>query len=102
MNTKGDDAGGSVIVPASARGCTQYSPLDQRLRRNSQAAAVLIAQAGTRMSVAVAFAVLQLGLLHRVVTGAGIDRTLGAVVAAVLAYVTAVAAIRKYARPPCS
>jgi diguanylate cyclase (GGDEF)-like protein len=101
MNTKGDDADGSVIVPASARGGTQYSPLDQRLRRDSQAAAVLIAQAGTRMSVAVAFAVLQLGLLHRVVTGAGIDRTLGAVVAAVLAYVTAVAAIRKYARHAC-
>jgi diguanylate cyclase (GGDEF)-like protein len=48
------------------------------------------------MIVAIAFAVLQLGLLHRVVAGA-FDRTLAAVVVAVLVYVAAVAAISTYA-----
>ena len=61
---------------------------------------MLIAQAGPRMLVAGVFAVLQLGLLHRVVTGA-FDWTLAAVIVAVVAYVTAVVAIGACARRDC-
>jgi len=71
------------------------------VRRETAAAEVLLAHASTRIVVAVAFAILQLGLLHRVVLGAGVDRTILGVVAAVLAYVVAVTVMRAGVQRQC-
>jgi diguanylate cyclase (GGDEF)-like protein len=100
MNRSVDEDSPPVIVPEPRRLGTQYALPEARQRREIAWAEVLIAQAGPRMVVVVAFAVLQLGLLHRVVSGA-VDWTLAAAVAAVLAYVSAVAAIKARARREC-
>ena len=101
MNSSGDEASTPVIVPdARSLGVQCAPPVDRAPVRENESAGVLIAHARPRMLVAVAFAVLQLGLLHRVVAGA-VDRTLAGVVVAVLAYVSAVVAIRACARTNC-
>ncbi|MDQ2667333.1 MAG: diguanylate cyclase [Gemmatimonadota bacterium] len=64
------------------------------MRRETAAAEILVAHAGARIGVAAAFALLQLGLLHHIVLGAGVDPTIVGVVVAVLTYVCAVAAMR--------
>ena len=56
-------------------------------RREFAAAEVLRAHAASRALTAIAIAVLQLGLLHRVAVGAGVDRTMVGVLAVVLAYI---------------
>lgn len=98
MNSNGEDASTSVSVPDSRRTGSPYAPpIDGRQRRAAEAAEILIAQAGPRMLAATALAVLQLGMLHRVVAGA-VDWTLAAVFVAVIAYAIAIAAIRAHAR----
>lgn len=102
MNTHGGDASYPVKMTDVSRPGAQYAaPMSREDRREALAAEVLIAQSGARTVVAIAFAVLQLGLMHRVVAGTGVDWTLGASVAVVLGYVIAVAAIRACARQRC-
>jgi diguanylate cyclase (GGDEF)-like protein len=101
MNNSGDDAKSSVTVPDSRSPATQYAPpVDRKLKRDAEASAVLTTQSGARMLVAVAIAVLQLGLLHRVVAGT-FDWTIAAVAVVVLAYVGLVATIRACAQRNC-
>ena len=77
----------------------QHAPTTNRdLRREVSAAEVVVSHAGPRILVAVAFAILQLGLLHRVIPGTGLDRTIIEVVAAVLAYTAFVLGTREVAR----
>lgn len=95
MSRHGDDAHPSVIESDSARNGTQYAaPPTRDVRRETAAAEVLVAHARTRVVVAAAFAALQLGLLHRVALGGGLDPTVAAVVTAVLLYAVAVCTMR--------
>ena len=99
MNRHGDDANLSVTV-ADHAGTRNAAPPTREVRRDTAAADVITAHAGARIVVFVAIAVLQLGLLHRITIGAGLDRTIGGVVGAVSAYVAAVLAIRARVRRP--
>ena len=63
-------------------------------RREVAAAEVLRAHSGSRALSAVVIAVLQLGLLHGVALGGGLDRTVVGVIGAVLGYLLLVGAIR--------
>lgn len=99
MNRQGDDANSSVTV-ADPPGTRNAAPPTRDVRRDTAAADVITAHAGARIVVFVAIAVLQLGLLHRITIGAGLDRTIGGVVGAVSAYVAAVLAIRARVRRP--
>ena len=99
MNRHGDDANLSVTV-ADHAGTRNAAPPTREVRRDTAAADVITAHAGARIVVFVALAVLQLGLLHRITIGAGLDRTIGGVVGAVSAYVAAVLAIRARVRRP--
>ena len=77
------------------RGEAGSSPDD---RRSFAAAAVLRAQSAPRAIAALVIAVLQLGLLHRVASGAGLDLTTVGVVSAVVIYALLVGAIHQHVK----
>ncbi len=98
MNRRGDEAKSSVTVSDSRAGTRNAAPPTRDGWRDTAAADVLAANASARIVVAVTIATLQLGLLHHVTIGAGLDRTVVGVVAVVLVYVGAVAAMRAFVR----
>ena len=84
----------SVTLPDRHRfGASSDVALSSEERRDIAAAEVLRAHAPTRVLTAIVIAVLQIGLLHRVALGAGLDRTMGGVMGAVVAYVLLVGGI---------
>jgi hypothetical protein len=88
----GDDA--SVKMSTRQRFGVRQGRVGSYLhRRDIAAGAVLLAHWSTRILTAVVIAVLQVGLLHRVDAGAGIDRTTIAVLVEVVAYALFVSAI---------
>ena len=87
----------SVTLPDRHRfGASADAALSSEERRDTAAAEVLRAHAPTRVLTAIVIAVLQLGLLHRVALGAGLDRTMGGVMSVVLAYVLLVGGIHAF------
>ena len=96
MNRHGEQGATSVTVADPAGTPNAAPPRD--VQRDTAAADVLTSHAGVRIVVFVAIAVLQLGLLHRITIGAGLDRTIIGAGAAVSAYVVAVMAMRTTVR----
>ena len=84
----------SVTLPERHRfGSPRAADASGNEQRGSVAAEVLLSQSAARASASVVIAVLQLGLLHRVAPGAGLDRTMVGVISVVLAYVLVVGGI---------
>jgi len=91
-HSTGDEA--SVKMSTRQRFGVRQSRVDLHdHRRDIAAGAVLLSHWSTRVLTAMVIAVLQLGLLHRVDTGAGLDRTTIGVLATVAGYALFVGAI---------
>jgi diguanylate cyclase (GGDEF)-like protein len=88
----GDDA--SVKMSTRQRFGVRQGRVDSNdHRRDIAAGAVLLAHWSTRILTALVIAVLQVGLLHRVDSGTGIDRITIGVLAAVVGYALFVSAV---------
>jgi diguanylate cyclase (GGDEF)-like protein len=91
-HSTGDDA--SVKMSTRQRFGVRQGRVDSHdHRRDIAAGAVLLSHWSTRILTAMVIAVLQLGLLHRVDSGSGLDRTTVGVLATVAGYALFVGAI---------